>query len=98
MGLDPEFLRGLADRAGCEFVPEDTAELISRLQVLAPSAVARIRLVGEEPALQALEPRFHVDARPPVLLGRVELLRYLREQTLSQTLHRFGNVVASPDG
>jgi hypothetical protein len=28
----------------------------------------------------------------------VELLRYLREQTVTQTLHRFGNVVASPDG
>jgi hypothetical protein len=28
-----------------------------------------------------------------VLLGRVELLRYLREQAVSRTLHRYGNVV-----
>jgi RHH-type proline utilization regulon transcriptional repressor/proline dehydrogenase/delta 1-pyrroline-5-carboxylate dehydrogenase len=97
-GWDPEFLRRLVDRTGCELVWEDTADLISRLRALAPSAVARVRLVGDEPALHALEPQFHVDTRPPVLLGRVELLRYLREQTLSQSLHRFGNVVASPDG
>ena len=91
-------LRTVADRIGCEFVVEQTAGLISRLQAMKTSAVARVRLVGEEPGLHVLEPRFHVDARPPVLLGRVEVLRYLREQTISQTLHRFGNVVAPPDG
>jgi RHH-type proline utilization regulon transcriptional repressor/proline dehydrogenase/delta 1-pyrroline-5-carboxylate dehydrogenase len=98
MGLDPEFIRVLAARAGSGFVVEETGELLARLQALDASAVSRVRLLGEEAELQALEPRFHVDARPPVLLGRVELLRYLREQTLSQTLHRFGNVVTSPDG
>ena len=58
---------------------------------------ARVRLVGSEPELGRLEPAVHVDARPPVLLGRVELLRYLREQTVSRTLHRFGNVVRPID-
>ena len=28
-----------------------------------------------------------------MLLGRVELLRCLREQAVSRTLHRYGNVV-----
>lgn len=98
MELGAGMVRMLADRISCEFLLEDTAELTSRLQGLDESAVARVRLIGEEPDLHALEPRVFVDARPPVLLGRVELLRYLREQTLSWTLHRFGNVVASPDG
>jgi hypothetical protein len=87
----------VAERVGAQIVSEDTDALIARLQAPDPSAVARIRLFGEEPGLHVLEPRIHVDARPTVLLGRVELLRYLREQTVSRTLHRFGNVVDSPD-
>jgi RHH-type proline utilization regulon transcriptional repressor/proline dehydrogenase/delta 1-pyrroline-5-carboxylate dehydrogenase len=96
-GLDRERLRRVAERTGARIVSEDTDALIERLQATDPSAVARVRLFGEEPGLHVLEPRIHVDARPPVLLGRVELLRYLREQTVSRTLHRFGNVVESPD-
>jgi RHH-type proline utilization regulon transcriptional repressor/proline dehydrogenase/delta 1-pyrroline-5-carboxylate dehydrogenase len=96
-GLDRSQLQSLADRLHRPIVAEETGALIARLQDLEVSAVARVRLVGEEPGLHVLEPRFHVDARQPVLLGRVELLRYLREQTLSWTLHRFGNVVRPPD-
>ena len=84
----------LARRAGVPIVEETLADLAARV---ADMAEARVRLVGSEPGLEALEPRAHVDARRPVLLGRVELLRYLREQTVSRTLHRFGNVVAPPD-
>ncbi len=75
-------------------VVETAADLAARVAGL-PSA--RVRLVGSEPELGRLEPAVHVDARPPVLLGRVELLRYLREQTVSRTLHRFGNVVRPID-
>ena len=75
-------------------VVETAADLVARVSGL-PSA--RVRLVGAEPELGRLEPAVHVDARPPVLLGRVELLRYLREQTVSRTLHRFGNVVRPID-
>jgi RHH-type proline utilization regulon transcriptional repressor/proline dehydrogenase/delta 1-pyrroline-5-carboxylate dehydrogenase len=73
---------------------ESGDELVSRLR---DAREARVRLLGDEPALDVLEPAVHVDARPPVLLGRVELLRYLREQTLSWTEHRFGSVVPPPD-
>ena len=34
----------------------------------------------------------YLDARPPVDDGRIELLRYVREQAVSRTLHRFGNL------
>jgi RHH-type proline utilization regulon transcriptional repressor/proline dehydrogenase/delta 1-pyrroline-5-carboxylate dehydrogenase len=75
---------------GATLVVESASELLARL---APPAVGRVRLLGTEPDLAALEPDVHVDARPPVLLGRVELLRYLREQAVSRTLHRYGNLV-----
>jgi RHH-type proline utilization regulon transcriptional repressor/proline dehydrogenase/delta 1-pyrroline-5-carboxylate dehydrogenase len=78
-----------------DVVVESRAALAGRLDRL---EVARVRLLGSEPGLEGFEPRVHVDARRPVLLGRVELLRYLREQTVSRTLHRFGNVVPPPDG
>ena len=75
---------------GATLVVESAAELLARL---APPASGRVRLLGTEPELAALEPAVHVDARAPVLLGRVELLRSLREQAISRTLHRYGNVV-----
>jgi RHH-type proline utilization regulon transcriptional repressor/proline dehydrogenase/delta 1-pyrroline-5-carboxylate dehydrogenase len=75
---------------GATLVVESTAAILSRL---APPALGRIRLLGTETELATLEPAVHVDARPPVLVGRVELLRYLREQAVSRTLHRYGNVV-----
>jgi RHH-type proline utilization regulon transcriptional repressor/proline dehydrogenase/delta 1-pyrroline-5-carboxylate dehydrogenase len=84
-------LRPLLDLVpGATLVVESASELRARL---APPAVGRVRLLGTEPELAPLEPDVHVDARPPVLLGRVELLRYLREQAVSRTLHRYGNVV-----
>jgi len=79
---------------GLEVVTETADQLVARLR---ESTGARVRLLGSEPELTVLEPAVHVDARPPVLLGRVELLRSLREQTVSRTLHRYGNVVPAPD-
>ena len=89
--VEPATMR-LFPRSACAV--ETAAELAARVEGL-PSA--RVRLVGSEPELSRLEPAVHVDARRPVLLGRVELLRYLREQTISRTLHRFGNLVRPID-
>jgi RHH-type proline utilization regulon transcriptional repressor/proline dehydrogenase/delta 1-pyrroline-5-carboxylate dehydrogenase len=79
---------------GVEVITETADQLVARLR---ESTGARVRLLGSEPELRVLEPAVHVDDRPPVLLGRVELLRSLREQTVSRTLHRYGNVVPAPD-
>ncbi len=55
----------------------------------------RIRLISEKPGrLSAkLGPSCYVDDRPMMLNGRIELPRYLREQAISETLHRFGNLI-----
>ncbi len=86
--LDPRLALDLMPSA--TVVVESTADLLTRL---APPALGRVRLLGTEPELATLAPAVYVDTRPPVLLGRVELLRYLREQVVSRTLHRYGNVV-----
>ena len=75
---------------GATMLVESTAEVLARL---APPALGRVRLLGTEPELAALEPAVTSTPARPVLLGRVELLRCLREQAVSRTLHRYGNVV-----
>ena len=75
---------------GATLLIESTAEVLGRLE---PPALGRSAFSA--PSLGS--PRSNRPCtsihRPPVLLGRVELLRYLREQAVSRTLHRYGNVV-----
>jgi RHH-type proline utilization regulon transcriptional repressor/proline dehydrogenase/delta 1-pyrroline-5-carboxylate dehydrogenase len=54
-----------------------------------------IRLIAEDrdELVARLGPSCFVDTRPMMLNGRIELPRYLREQSISETLHRFGNLV-----
>ncbi len=78
-------IRWLVDRV------ETAAELAARVAVYPPE---RIRVVGTR--LAPLPRSFgdcHVDDRPVVADGGVEGLRYRREQSVSQTLHRFGNLI-----
>jgi RHH-type transcriptional regulator, proline utilization regulon repressor / proline dehydrogenase / delta 1-pyrroline-5-carboxylate dehydrogenase len=54
----------------------------------------RLRIVGgASAAVYAAGHRagFVVDDSPPVAHGRVELLRWVREQTVTETMHRYGN-------
>ena len=56
----------------------------------------RVRVVGVEPTDQewaaAAVAHVHLAAVPVTPAGRVELLHYVREQSLSITRHRFGNL------
>ncbi len=55
-------------------------------------SVDRVRFIGESAADLGVE--CYLDNGPAILNGRVELLRYLREQSVSRTRHRFGNLVS----
>ena len=67
---------------------ESTADFAARVLAEAPE---RIRLLGGEPS-PGLGVVPYVDRRPPVDDGRIELARYLREQAVSATRHRFGSL------
>jgi RHH-type proline utilization regulon transcriptional repressor/proline dehydrogenase/delta 1-pyrroline-5-carboxylate dehydrogenase len=57
---------------------------------------ARVRVIGSLPEpVRELQSQCYVDARPVVADGRIEGLRYRREQAVSQTLHRYGSVVGA---
>lgn len=58
---------------------------------VAATAPDRVRLLGTE-AVPGAAPATYVDDRPVVGDGRIELARYLREQAVSRTAHRFGVV------
>jgi RHH-type proline utilization regulon transcriptional repressor/proline dehydrogenase/delta 1-pyrroline-5-carboxylate dehydrogenase len=88
-------LAALPWRAAGRAVGDVTIEPASGLwQRLGRVRSGRVRLLGDgRPEPDAVSLAVHVDDRPPVASGRVELLRYVREQSVSRTLHRFGNLV-----
>ena len=56
----------------------------------------RVRVVGtcsNELRAAANEAGVHIADDPVTAEGRVELLHYLREQSVSRTTHRYGNVL-----
>jgi len=86
--------RWLAEETHIFVIEEDEAGLAARLA--ATRAYDRLRIVGTiPPALrQAVQGAQVAIIDAPVLAnGRLELRWYLREQALSQTMHRYGNLL-----
>ena len=95
--LELERVRRAAATAGVEVIESDEEtesddELAARLAAL---DVDRIRLVGADASHElrttATRIDIHIADQPVVADGRIELLHYLREQSVSTTTHRFGN-------
>ena len=63
-------------------------------------AISPVRLIGAEPTDELLRVAnsngMHISSGPVTKAGRIELLNYVREQALSVTLHRFGNLLGNP--
>lgn len=79
--------------AGFSVTTESPEELASRLRAGYPG---RLRLLGEAEAgvfEAAAEGGVSVLDEPICAEGRLELVRWLREQVISRSLHRYGNVV-----
>ena len=76
---------------------EDDATFARRLAEL---GVKRVRVVGgtgDGVRRAAATARVHLDEDPVTADGGVELRRYLREQAVARTLHRFGNLVQAQE-
>lgn len=71
---------------------EDGEAFCSRIRALAPE---RVRVIGSARELMGtlLDEGLEVDTEPLVASGTYELLRWCKEQAVSTTLHRHGNVV-----
>jgi RHH-type transcriptional regulator, proline utilization regulon repressor / proline dehydrogenase / delta 1-pyrroline-5-carboxylate dehydrogenase len=77
---------------------ESEEALAARLGTLGVERVRVVGAVGEALRRAAPRARIHVDADPVTADGGVELRRYLREQVVTRTLHRFGNLVQAGTG
>ena len=74
-------------------IVEESDHLRARLDEL-----FRVRVVGlidAELRVSAQQRGLHLEDSPVVPLGRIELLRYLWERSLSDRYHRYGNLAAS---
>ncbi len=84
----------LAERQAIQVMIEDEAQLISRLQMSrdyerlrVPAGLSlMLRRVAQASALAVID-------TPVLANGRLELRAYLREQALSYSYHRYGNVI-----
>lgn len=79
---------------GVASVVEEEASLIARLHSGARSWYG-VRAPGASPALKAaaIEAGLRLVDAPVLANGRLELLWLLREQSVSETLHRYGNIM-----
>jgi RHH-type proline utilization regulon transcriptional repressor/proline dehydrogenase/delta 1-pyrroline-5-carboxylate dehydrogenase len=85
--------------AAIEFITETDAELaravlthqVERARYAAPD---RVPLEIRQAAADALQ---YTADTPPVANGRIELLWFMREQSLSVVYHRYGNLGARSD-
>jgi RHH-type proline utilization regulon transcriptional repressor/proline dehydrogenase/delta 1-pyrroline-5-carboxylate dehydrogenase len=80
-----------------EVIVEEESGLIARLQ-LGKAPYDRLRSVAplSEALRRALnDARINVVDAPVIANGRLELRYYLREQAISQTVHRYGNVLGA---
>jgi RHH-type proline utilization regulon transcriptional repressor/proline dehydrogenase/delta 1-pyrroline-5-carboxylate dehydrogenase len=96
-GADDAAAAGLvAGRHGIrEVTVEGEADLAARLRAGRLGAIGRLRLLGNGPAVALRDAARDLwltvlDDRPAPS-GQVELGRWLREQTVSETRHRYGN-------
>ncbi|HSJ91517.1 MAG TPA: hypothetical protein VK917_05580, partial [Ilumatobacter sp.] len=88
-------LRVAAEVTGAELVESDARSVGARELVASLRSADRVRLLLDpgDALLQALvDAGVWFDATPPCPHGRVELVRWVREQSVSQTVHRHGRL------
>lgn len=72
---------------------ESDADFATRLETMDVSRVRALGPVGDDVRAVANRRNIHVADDPVTASGRAELRHYLREQAISETTHRFGNLV-----
>jgi RHH-type proline utilization regulon transcriptional repressor/proline dehydrogenase/delta 1-pyrroline-5-carboxylate dehydrogenase len=85
--------------AGIEFLEETDAELAEIVRALPPLTTERVRYarpdrVPDSMRAAAAESGIYLADEPVLAEGRIELLWYVREQSISFDYHRYGNLGA----
>ena len=90
---DAEWLHVLHDECSVPVIVESDEQLVARLQQMKGGTM---RIFGEYDENQFAPGKIgNIPIIPSHVLanGRVELLNYLKEQAISETIHRYGNII-----
>lgn len=86
-------LEALLHTIGVSLTVEDHDRLIARLSGMRDGTIRVLGDIGGHLFDSAKMGKKFVTYDPPLCNGRLELQYYLREQSISQTVHRYGNIV-----
>lgn len=93
------FISWLTREMGIWIVMSDNEGQDEILRFVSENKVGKVRWLSSEipPTTQLIDLGITLDTRPMTQVGGVELTRWLREQSISITNHRYGNVITSPN-
>jgi RHH-type proline utilization regulon transcriptional repressor/proline dehydrogenase/delta 1-pyrroline-5-carboxylate dehydrogenase len=96
-GADVERCRAAAKAAGVTVIVshESDLEFAARLRKINPAKVRVLGCPSDRVFAECDELGISVDDAPVTSVGRLELLHWTREQCVSETRHRYGNVRSS---
>ena len=92
------FVEWLSHEHGLSIIASEHESIPELLTFIDQRHVSKVRwLSGERaPAVELLDRGISLDSRPIAQSGGIELTRWLREQSIAITNHRYGNVGAGP--
>ena len=86
------WLRLYAPELKAKFVQEDQSELCRRLDSIDRIRFASPEVVSDELYEAAARQGLYLATCPPLIDGRLELVLYFREQCITHSYHRYGNL------
>ncbi|NBY38733.1 MAG: aldehyde dehydrogenase family protein [Actinobacteria bacterium] len=92
------FVEWLSHEHGISIVASEHESIVELLEFIDQRKISKVRWLSGEtaPAVELLDRGISLDSRPIAQTGGVELTRWLREQSIAITNHRYGNVGAGP--
>lgn len=92
------FVEWLSHEHGIAIVASEHESITELLEFIDQRKISKVRwLSGERaPSVELLDRGISLDSRPIAQSGGVELTRWLREQSIAITNHRYGNIGAGP--
>ncbi|NDI09967.1 MAG: hypothetical protein EBY74_03060 [Actinobacteria bacterium] len=93
------FISWLTREHGIKVVMSDNESQSDFLDFARNNPVAKVRWLSGEiaPTSALIDLGISIDSRPLTQAGAVEMTRWLREQSISITHHRYGNVGGGPN-
>ena len=102
VSLDPDTpadlspaLAELCAARGVALTVERESVLIERLDSIGAERIRALGGTGQDLRRAASARALHIETAAPLACGRIELLRWLREQSVSRTMHRYGNLLGA---